>query len=96
MFTALDPRLRGTLQNDSAAQQLLNDLHRQILNHPQPFILSQLLAQYVAAAVTRGAASVSTRPPAPQQTEALMNSTISNLANMKHEMLKAVAQNLRG
>ena len=96
MFTALDPRLRGTLQNDSAAQQLLNDLHRQILNRPQPFMLPQLLAQYVAAAAARGAASGSTQPLAPQQAEALMATTISNLANMRHEMLKAVANNLRG
>ena len=96
MSIALDPRLRGTLQNDSAAQTLLNDLHRQILSRPQPFILPQLLAQYVAAAVARGAASVSTQPASAQQTDTLMNATMSNLANMRHEMLKAVAQNLRG
>ena len=94
MFTALDPRLRGALQNDSAAQHLLNDLHRQILNRPQPLVLPQLLAQYVVAAASRGA-SVPTQPRSPQETEARIGTMLSNLANMKHEMLKAVANNLR-
>lgn len=32
----------------------------------------------------------------PKQREALMTSVLTNIANMKHESLKGIAQNLRG
>jgi len=96
MLTPLDSRLHTALRNDSAAQSLLNDLHRQILNRPHPHILAELLAKYVAAAAGRGGVSAATQPPSAQERESTMVTMLSNLARMRHEMLKTVANNLRG
>jgi hypothetical protein len=96
MFTTLDPRFRMALQNDAAAQSLLSDLHRQILSRPHSHVLAQLLAEYVLAAAARGGAAAAPQPRSAQERESLMASVLTNIANMKHEALKAIAQNLRG
>jgi hypothetical protein len=79
-------------------------------SEPEQQILSSLLSvgQAVDAADVEGfarsspslfgqlAPSNATTAPTQVQRESLMTSVLTNIANMKHEQLKGIAQNLRG